>query len=239
MLQPEQKLSERDLVRTYAASRNTVREALSLLAEEGLVTRGPRHGTVVRGSISSLSLEDGTVWRAATRSPSSTVVGEATPYLDFAPAGSEQLDLEVVRAVYATVPTSALLRERLQTSDSHVRMSEYVLAFQGRSFELHTAYSRIGHQRRKLQIEDAEPTDLSTSFEIAYGSALQRVESSVEAVACDQRTSKMLDLPAGAPMLWRERLLVGVNPEHREYSFTAYVRRHIALQSSVVMTLLS
>jgi hypothetical protein len=37
-------------------------------------------------------------------------------------------------------------------------------------------------------------------------------------------------------MLWRERLLVGVDDGQREYSFTAYVGRHIALQSSVVVT---
>src|ERR1022692_2446265 len=53
LLGPEEKLLEPDLVRTYAASRGAVREALGQLADEGLVTREPRHGTVVRGSISS------------------------------------------------------------------------------------------------------------------------------------------------------------------------------------------
>jgi GntR family transcriptional regulator len=232
VLGPEEKLLEPDLVRTYAASRGAVREALGQLADEGLVTREPRHGTVVRRSISSLSLQDGAVWRVVP--PEGRSDASLTP--SFGPAGDEQLDLDVVYAEHATVPTSPLLRERLQTTDAHMRMSEYVLTYEGRPFELHTAYSRLGTARRRLQIEDCASGDLAKTFEHAYGCPLHRVETSIEAVSCDQRTAKLLDLPLGFPMLWRERLLVGVDEQQREYSFTAYVGRRIALQSSVVVT---
>jgi GntR family transcriptional regulator len=176
------------------------------------------------------------VWRRTER----VVPREGDPdpllTLGFGPAGDEQLDLQVVFAEHAAVPSSPLLSERLQTADAQIRMSEYVLTYNGRPFELHTVYSRLGRARRRLQIEDCgSGGDLGKSFEQAYGCPLHRVEASIEAVACDQRTAKLLDLPLGFPMLWRERLLVGLDEQQREYGFTAYVGRHIALQSSVVV----
>jgi DNA-binding GntR family transcriptional regulator len=97
-------------------------------------------------------------------------------------------------------------------------MSQYVLAYEGRPIELHTAYSALGNERRRLQIEDCAPGDLAKTSEHAYGCPLHRVEASIEAVACDQRTAKLLDLPLGFPMLWRERLLVGIDQRQREYT---------------------
>src|SRR5438093_1605142 len=50
-LAPGASLVEEELVQTLSSSRNTVRAALQLLAQEGLVSRGPKVGTMALGSI--------------------------------------------------------------------------------------------------------------------------------------------------------------------------------------------
>jgi GntR family transcriptional regulator len=264
---PDQHLVEADLVAMYATTRSAVREALALLAEDGLVTRVPHDGTVVVGSIAKVSLEDGRAWLGSNgmgdrqitdlevvqvesaEVPTSAIlqsrlqirsvrdnVPKRTTVDDEPLADPGDRPYLVVQDAYESdVPATVLLKTRLQTEASQVRMSEYVVTCRGEPFKLLTAYSHLDYPARVLSLPDLGGRFAQT-FADAYGSPLARIDTSVEAIACDSRTSKLLSTPVGSPILCRERLLIDANDRPQEFSFTYYPGRKVALESSTVLT---
>ncbi len=113
-------LSETDLVASLGTSRNAVREALSHLRDEGVVTRQPRVGTVV--AVDPILLAP-TSW-----------VGQRSAAAD---VGPEFLTTQTERV---EVPADAFLRLRLELEGDRCFLSETLLLTDDSPVALRLAY---------------------------------------------------------------------------------------------------
>jgi GntR family transcriptional regulator len=193
-LRPGDRLEELALVRELATSRNAVREALQMLADEGLVTRAPREGTTVVGSVLELPLDD------------------LIPPTDSA-------DVAIHRLNDRRIPSTPLIRDRLQTSAAEVGVIEQLFTFRGEPIGVWIDY----YAAEVVQPEswDVCP-DLRTAFEYIYGTPLGWVETTIEARPCESRTMRLLGLNERIPMLVKEHLLYDVNGVPRDLSYSHY-----------------
>lgn len=183
-------LTEDVLISSLGASRTAVRAALQALAAEGVVLRSPGHGTHVRHRPVRLALRDSAVTDGAT-AVSLTIVDQRT------------------------VPTTALLRERLRTADDTVRMVENTYSDGTETIGVRTAY----FSRDVTFTEYSGPADMATVAVELFGRALGRIESEVGSAVADEHTARLIGLPVGAPVLVREQLVVAADGTPLEVVF--------------------
>lgn len=190
-------LVEDALVRSMATSRNSVRLALQMLAREGLVQRRTNRGTdVLRGLVPILMSE---------LLPLLSDIDEPVdvPGMD-GRMSLKQLD-------YGIVPMTELLGRRLESDDDSVFMRELIVLLHGEPVAVHVGYYPLQHA--PLELKDAVIQFKSGTSRLAhmlkhlYGLTPGAVEIDVEAVACDERTARMLKIEPGAPMLMRETVI--------------------------------
>jgi GntR family transcriptional regulator len=193
-------LTEDFLVEELGASRNSVREALQLLAEEGLVDRKRRVGTSISGSIVSVPVSD---------MVSSRIDGE----------------LGIRWIEQRTVPSNRFIREKLQTDAAHVGMIEYLFVLAGQPVGVRSLYFAAGHEILETPIAKSTPDAFAWSF----GEELGRVETVLEAVNCDAKTARLLHVSDGTALLVRQDVFYGVSGVPRELAFTHYRPDKISL----------
>lgn len=194
----DDKLVEDRLIRALGVTRQSVREALQQLASEGLVVRQRRSGTRVSQKYYHVPLDDIVPWSC----PPGFMV--------------RRTDNRVVRSTPA-------IRERLGVTDSEVGLVEHVFEdFVDRAIRpigVRIAYYRA--QYTQPQRWDACPT-LAHAFAHVFGVELGRIDTVVDAVTADAGTAELLDLQVGAPVLFREQVLRGVDGIVYEYTFSHY-----------------
>ncbi|MDO8383183.1 MAG: GntR family transcriptional regulator [Microbacterium sp.] len=201
---PDAKLDEDLLIEAYSTSRNSVRTALSLLAEEGVVTRGPRHGTIVKDGIDDIRIDTG----------SGSEPGQNHRHV-------------TTRISLSIIPTTPLIRDQLRTDSPTVLVTQWVDFRDDVPFTLYVNHV-LGTSHRRLTSEP--PYDsFEVLFERAWGSPLARIDCSVQAVSSDERTAKLLNVEAGTTLLLKERLLWDATGTPREFSHSYYVASRTAL----------
>ncbi|WP_280232948.1 GntR family transcriptional regulator [Nocardia cyriacigeorgica] len=176
---------EHDLAAEHQASRNTVREALALLRDEGLIARIPKVGTKVaarkfdHGLDTLLGLQETLKGHGVVRNE----VRAATP-ISAPPAVARRLALAPgAQVVYI---------ERLR-----------YLADLPLSLDLTYLAPEIGAE---VLGHDLERTDIFVLLEQITGQSLGSADLAVEAVSADAHTASTLDTPDGAALLMLERL---------------------------------
>jgi GntR family transcriptional regulator len=194
MLQQDDRLIENYLIRELGSSRNAVREGLQLLACEGLVSREPRAGTTVIGKVVRIMIDDIV----------SVVAAE---------------EVTIVRLDDRQVPSNDLIRSRLQTDATRVGMIEHLFLFDGQPIGIRVAYYHA-HVRQPEGWQHCP--DLPTAFNIVFGLPLGHVQSTVEAVPLDSRTSRILDLPVGSTSLVKEQILYDISGIPQEFTYAHY-----------------
>lgn len=194
VLQPDDRLIEHFLVREMATSRNAVREALQMLASEGLVRRERREGT--------------TVVRRVIRIPLDDIVSRVAPE----GFGVRRLDDRVV-------PSTQIIRTSLQTDAAVVGVIEHLFTCHGEAIGIRVAYYR----REVTQPTGWETCpDLNTAFLAVFGLPLGRVDTHIDSFACDGRTSRMLEVPIGSPTLVKEQTLYDSAGTPQEFAYSHY-----------------
>ena len=211
------RLVEGELIDALSASRNTVRSVLQLLAEQGLVTRGRKVGTVVRGS---------------TVLP----IDEVMTVPEFSNDAATGTYGKVIESQVITAPP--IVRERLELPDGASVLMTDGLVYKG------AAPLAVAVCYLSLPAEGLEPTAgllpdavafLEGSLQVDVGNVATRIA----AVAADSQTAALLDIADGAPTLWCEDLLNDVEGRPRALSqvrfrgdrvtFTAIAHRRPAL----------
>lgn len=208
MVGASEKLDEELLVRTYSTSRNSVRAALSLLAEEGIVSRERRFGTIVMDGIHDVPIGNGTGWDA-----------------------DESYLHEMVLTGSSDIPTTPLLAGLLQTDAETVTVHQLIDYREGEPFLIYISYAASSGKRRQFTSESPTQT-FEDLFECAYGSPLARIDCSVQAVSSDERTARLLKVPTGSALLLKERLLIDADGVPREFSHTYYIASRTALTTT-------
>lgn len=179
-LRPGDRLpAENALAANYGVSRVTVRTALRLLSQEGLVESQPGRGSFVSspvGERSSELLSFTELGRRRGLAASARVLTARSH-----PAGVEDAD------TLGVAPGSALFElERLRLLDGIAVSVDHSLVPLGLAPD--------------LPRHDFRTTSLYAVLEEA-GAGPQRADYAVQAVAADDRQAGLLDVPVGAPLL--------------------------------------
>lgn len=206
-----EQLVENELMRSYSASRATVRQALNLLAEEGLVTRSSGRGTIVNGAMIAIPLGDASgMPRASAREHHNVLVDSGQ------------------------VVSTPLLRERLQTREPTLTMSEHVSYRRGHPYCVYTRYWVGASGHRPLTSDDPD-SGFEQIFARAHGARLGRIDTTVQAITAAPEVARLLDVRDGVVLLLKERLLTDVSGVPREFSMTHFVASQVALESTTIV----
>jgi GntR family transcriptional regulator len=197
---------EHSIMRNFGTSRTSVREALQMLADDGLVIRAPRIGTVLTGSIEEIPVHE--------------APGETPAVLEDSPGYSvELLDQRTI--------TSPYLARRIESDDPRLAVQEYRLVQHGRPIEVLTIYATAAPVQQVPYFDKL--VDRWGSFERRFGVPVGVVTSTIEAVACEPRTAQLLQLADKAPVLRRETLVRDADGAARELSYAHYRADRVAL----------
>jgi GntR family transcriptional regulator len=217
-------LQELTISQDFGASRNSVRLALAMLVEDGLVSRAPRRGTVLTNHIVHFSIPH-------------------IPPRDYSPTPGQQPDgLEVVSLQDGVIPTPAVIRALLDT-DAELVLTYVQLGFDGEHpvfqrtgvvplhvdpdefFERLHSLIGVSTPDRKLPAEQfmaARDEDFLDEFVTLFGTAFGSTHNRVEALEADEHTARVLQIEPGAPVLVRQQFTLDAEDRVREYTFTHF-----------------
>ena len=176
---------EMQLCDEFEASRNTVRDALALLAAEGLVERLPGVGTTVVTAKYAHGLH-----RLAGLAETLHHHGEVT---------------NEVRALSVVRPPAVVADRFLVPAGEPVVYQERVRRLDGLPVSLDLTYLPYDVGERLLG-EDLAHRDVFVLIEQVTGQALGRAEVSIEAVNADPHSAALLGVDDGAALLMVERV---------------------------------
>jgi len=211
---PEASLVENILVESLGASRNSVRKALQMLADEGLVNRQTKLGTNVARAIIP-------IW-AAEVGPR---VWAGTPY---------EGRFRVRGLTCEQVPVSDYLRERMGARTETVILLEEVAYLLDEPLYLRVGYCAmdvgIDETVRRLHRLKSDFPPFKSAFEHFYQAPFAHGHSSIEAVPCEPRTAELLHLAQGSPVLLKETISYDETDRARSLSFTHFRGDRVSLQ---------
>lgn len=193
------------LVSALAASRSAVREALQMLAQEGLLSRERRSGTTVARGVALFPLDD------------------------ILEAGGQPVTVR--RTDQRSVPSTPLLRAKLATEDDTLGIVEHLFSTEEGPVGVRVAYYRLAYTQPESW---AECPDLRQAFLSVFGRPLGRIDTVVEAGAGEPGTSKLLGIPEGSPVLIREQLLVDDRGVPQEFTFSHYRADRVSFSTGAV-----
>lgn len=177
--------AEQELAREFFVSRNTVREALAVLKNEGLIDRGPKVGTHVAQRKFDHGLD--------------ALVGLKETFKDYGEVHNE------VRAVQRlAAPPAVARRLQLEPGDQVVFVER--LRYLGDlplSLDLTYLVPDLG---ARVVEHPLETNDVFALIERVSGRRLGSATLALEAVSADAHSAATLQLPTGAPLLMLERL---------------------------------
>ena len=176
---------EAELVAEFSVSRNTVREALTILKAEGLIDRGPRVGTHVAQRKYDHGLH--------------ALVGLKETFKGYGEVRNE------VRAA-TQLPAPAAVARRLQLNPGEPVVFIERLRYLGDlplSLDLTYLAPDIG---AAVLEHSLETNDVFALIEQVTAQRLGSADIALEAVSADPHTAATLDIPAGGAILMLERL---------------------------------
>jgi GntR family transcriptional regulator len=177
---------EARLAAEFGVSRNAVREALSLLRDEGLVTRTPGVGTFVSGAKLGQRLD-------RLEGLAESLAGHRLP------VGNAVLSVREAAA-------STFVAHKLGLAEgSPVLFVERLRSVGGLPLSLDTSYLRPDAIPALLHA-DIAAVDIFALLESELGLTLGWAEVTTEAVSADQPTAKLLRVRTGSPLLLVHRL---------------------------------
>jgi len=177
--------AEADLAADFFVSRNTVREALATLKDEGIIDRGPRTGTHVAIRKYDHGLD--------------SLVGLKETFKGYGDIRNE------VRAAM-TVAAPPAVANRLKLSPGEPAVFVERLRYLGDlplSLDMTYLAPDIG---REVLEHSLEVNDVFALIEQVTGRRLGEANLAVEAVPADPHSAALLQVPDGTPVLLLERL---------------------------------
>jgi GntR family transcriptional regulator len=186
---PDALPAEHELAAEFAVSRNTVREALTVLKNEGLIDRGPRVGTHVAQRKYSHGLD--------------ALLGLKETFKHLG-----EVRNEVRAAVPVTAPPSVARRLGLEPGEQAVFVER--LRYLGDlplSLDLTYLAPDIGARILEYPLENSlEKQDLFALIEQVSGQRLGSAALALEAIPADAHSAATLQVPDGSALLMLERL---------------------------------
>jgi GntR family transcriptional regulator len=204
----EDALAEDALMTRLSTSRNSVRQALQMLASEGLVLRRPNLGTTVVASIADVPIDE------LVSQKQMTAVQATVRELD-----------------HREIPATDYMRARLDSACDTVDVSEVLISADGEPRSVRVSYVAEGEPVSRVM----EIVPVSVAFAQVFGSPLGSYDATVSAIAAGPSLSKLLGVPEGAPVLIEEVVLRDITGRAREFSYTHHRADRITLSISFPM----
>ena len=203
--------SEAELVAEFGTTRNTVRAALDLLRDEGLVDRCPGVGTTVVARKHHHGLQ--------------RLQGLAEVFDGRGTVSNEIRALSVVR------PPAAVRDHLHLDAGAEVVFVERLRRLDGVPLSLDLTYLApdLGQQ---LLGRDLAGTDIFALLEEVAGQPLGHADLAVEAVAADPHSAAVLELPRHAPLLMVERLTHLADGRPVDFEFIRFRGDRLTLRGS-------
>ena len=204
--------AESELVRRYHVSRITVRKALDVLVDEGLIVRQQGKGTFVRPSLLEESL--------------TSLQGFAELMVSTHP--EQVMEVPVFEFVRAPEAVAAALK---------LDVEDYVLHIERRHIleGVPIAYATIflpASLGRALTVDDVCTTPIYTLIKERADLAIKRATQTIRAVSANETMAAALDVPPGAPLLSVHRTTYSMDETPIEYIKLLYRgdRHELALE---------
>jgi GntR family transcriptional regulator len=197
-------LEESALIRSLSTSRNAVRQALQMLASEGLLDRRPYRGTTVVREILDVDFN------------------QLVPSTAFVTPRGHVREID-----HRQIPGTTYIRRRLAIEDDiPVDMSEVLITVDHEPLSVRVSYiaAMDGPVQRGTEI-----VPFAEGFPLIFGVELGQWEASIGAVPAGPSTSRLLNIPEGTPLIVEEMLLRDVKGVPRELSYTHYRADRVAL----------
>jgi GntR family transcriptional regulator len=208
-------LVESQLMQLLGASRTSVRKALQLLVEDGLVVRQTRVGTTL------------------TRYVFPVRAGETGPRVRPSTPAESRLRYETLECVRTAAP--GLLRARFGRAPAEVLLVEQVAYSQEQPLFLRVTYVdtevAAAEWTERLAGIRADHPPLAVAFERLHGVPFGGTHAVVEAVGCRDRTADLLAVPSGSPILLQDLAVYDDAGLVREISFGHFRGDRIALST--------
>ncbi|SMH43237.1 transcriptional regulator, GntR family [Rathayibacter oskolensis] len=216
-LDPDEPLAEEHLMTLFAASRGSVRAALSQLRDSGFVERKPRVGTRATGIGFVLPLAD---------------IDTATDYPDGA-IGRGAAHVTITITEEREVPAFPLVRDRLGLVDPTVRMVENTFTADGEVVGVRTAYysTSYGFDPRDI----LGPLSMREIIERYFREETGAVHVQIGADQADAHTARLLGVAEGTPLIVREMTYVTPTGSAIQIVFDRYRGDRVRLESTAVV----
>ncbi|MGE2834282.1 GntR family transcriptional regulator [Mycobacterium sp. SMC-4] len=195
-------LVEHELAKAMSTSRNALRVALQLLAEEGVVERNPRTGTIITSAVVQINLNE---LDAGLRVQTAGRIAGIAPTDVFE---EQELDERVL-------PMPPYIAQRMGSDADVVRMHERLISVRGEPHHVWAAYIDADVDYSLVRPNGDRLAIFYERFGVEFGWA----EDSLEAVPCELRTSTLLQIAPGAPILLLETRMFDVDGRVRELRF--------------------
>ncbi|HTF55000.1 MAG TPA: GntR family transcriptional regulator [Pseudonocardia sp.] len=213
----DEQLVEFRLIRSMRESRAAVREAMRMLAEEGLLTRERRVGTRVARDIIRIPVMDEVI---PIDGPTLNGLGDQERTVIY------QLERRMV------IPPEPVYHA-LSPRDGRVLMLDQLILLDGETIGARTTYISVDHTSESV----LQAVTGSTHHPLAYGPLFRalfnqdvgRSDFTIESIASGERTSGLLDIPFGSPLLLVETLLRGTDEVPRLLSYAHLTSNRLAL----------
>lgn len=177
--------AESELAAEFAVSRNTIRQALDMLRDEGLVVRCPGVGTLVSAAKYDHGLD--------------RLAGLAETLHEHGPIVNE-----VRAATLVKPPASVAQRLHLREGEQVVYVERRRL-LNGRPLSLDLTYL-VRDLGERVAADDLAHSDIFAMLERLAGGPLGHADLTFEAIAADDYSASLLDISLGSPLFMLERL---------------------------------
>ena len=205
-------VEEHSLIMSMMMSRSSIRSALHMLGNEGLIQRRQRLGTSVVASISELPLLQLLPLPGWTSDPDDA-------------SHTDPSALHIEHLEQAEVLADRHVQGRLRIDTDRVIMQEDIVRRGGEPVGIIVGYFPLdGAVWHGTGTREARSNFLR-------GLELSRIEATVEAVNCDERTARVLGVAEGAAILVRETLLYDAAGVPRMLAYGHYRGDRVALRA--------
>jgi GntR family transcriptional regulator len=222
---PNEPLVESRLTRAMHESRSTVREAMSMLVDDGLITRERRVGTRIAHEIVRIPVMDEVI-----------PIEEESHHL---PDGHERTVIYQLERRLVDPPEPVRMALQLAGGEQVLLLDQLIL-LDGEAVGVRTAYLAVDHipdtVLESVTGSTHHPLAYGPLFRTLFGVEVGRCDFTIESIGCGTRTSSLLGITEGSPILLVETLLRDSADVPRALNYAHLTGNRIALFTSGLAT---
>jgi GntR family transcriptional regulator len=130
----------------------------------------------------------------------------------------------------SVIPTPKVIGAMLRIDAPTIRVDQWIDYDKSVPACIYIKYTAVDGPQRPLML--GKSAEFDEAFLRTYGSPLDRIDCTIQAVSSDERTARLLEIAPGSAMLLKERLLWDADGVPRELSHTYYIAARSSLSTT-------